>query len=73
MSKQLAQARYGVIDGDSMKLVWGEAYAVANHIIGARRGDRHFIQRGTYKETNDIQVIEAVASALRRMFQEVSS
>ena len=72
MSKQLAHSKYGVIDGESMKLVWGEAYEVANQIIGARQGDRHFIKRGTYKETNDIQVIDAVASALRRMFQEVS-
>jgi hypothetical protein len=71
-SKQLAQAKYGVIDSESMKLVWGEAYAVANQIIGARPGDRHYIKRGTYKETNDIQVIDAVASALRRMFQEAS-
>ena len=72
MSKQLAQTKYGVIDGESMKRVWGEAYEVANQIIGARPGDRHFIKRGTYKGTNDIQVIDAVASALRRMFQEVS-
>ena len=72
MSKRLAQTKYGVIDSESMKLVWGEAYAVANQIIGTRPGDRHFIRRGIYKETNDIQIIDAVASALRRLFQEVS-
>ncbi len=72
-SKQLAQAKYGAINGDTMKLVWGEIYTLANGLIGARPGDRHYIRRGVYKETNDIQVIDAVASAVGRLFQEVAA
>jgi hypothetical protein len=72
-SKQLAQAKYGTINGETMKLVWGEIYNLANHLIGARPGDRHYIRRGVYKETNDIQVIDAVASAVSRLFQEVAA
>ena len=72
-SKQLAQTKYGAINGETMKLVWGEIYNLANQLIGARPGDRHYIRRGVYKETNDIQVIDAVASAVARLFQEVAA
>jgi superfamily II DNA or RNA helicase len=70
-SKQYAMAKHGVVDKPAMQLTWGEIYDRANKLIGARRGDRYFIDSDRYTTTNDIQVVDAVAGALSRMMEEI--
>ncbi len=72
MSKQTAKTKFGEVNSDSMKMIWREAYSIANSLIGANHGDRHFITSAVYKSTNDIQVIDAVGGGIRRIWQEVS-
>jgi hypothetical protein len=71
MAKRLAKHRTGVVDSDSMRNAWKDAYAMANQLIGARQGSRHFITSQLYRDTNDIQVIDAVNCAISRLWQGV--
>lgn len=73
MAKQIAMSRTGRVDGDSMRCTWRDIYGVANELIGARRGSRHYITSRFYRETNDIQVVDAVNCAINRMWQRVSA
>jgi superfamily II DNA or RNA helicase len=73
MAKQLAKSRAGVVDSDSMRAAWKEIYETANQLIGARFGSRHFITGNVYRETNDIQVIDAVNCAINRMWKGVAA
>ena len=60
-----------MVDSDSMRNAWKDAYAMANQLIGARQGSRHFITSQLYRDTNDIQVIDAVNCAINRLWQGV--
>ena len=71
-SKQYATQKYGRVDGESMRATWVEVYARANKLIGAKQGDRYFINSDRYKASNDVQVIDAVAGAITRMIQEIN-
>jgi len=73
IAKELAFYASGTVDRDSMRAVWKEIYATANRLIGASRGSRHFITSQLYKETNDIQVVDAVNCAVHRMCKEVAA
>lgn len=73
MAKRLAMSRSGVVDSDSMRGTWKEIYSVANQLIGARPGSRHFITGTLYRETNDIQVVDAVNCAINRLWQGVTA
>jgi transcription elongation factor Elf1 len=73
MAKRLAQARTGVVDSDSMRSTWRDIYQTANQLIGARFGSRHFITGKVYRETNDIQVVDAVNCAINRLWQGVAA
>lgn len=73
MAKRIAMSRTGRVDGDSMRCTWRDIYGVANELIGARRGSRHYITSRFYRETNDIQVVDAVNCAINRMWQRVSA
>ena len=73
MAKRLAMSRTKKVDGDSMRSTWGEIYAMANQLIGARPGSRHYITGKLYRETNDIQVIDAVNCAINRLWQGVAA
>jgi len=67
IAKDLAFERAGAVDGDSMRSVWKEIYTTANRLIGANRGSRHYITGQVYRETNDLQVVDAVNCAIKRM------
>lgn len=73
MAKRLAMSRAGVVDADSMRSTWKEVYAMANRLIGARYGSRHFITGKLYRDTNDIQLVDAVNCAINRIWQGVSA
>jgi superfamily II DNA or RNA helicase len=73
MAKRLAMTRAGTVDSDSMRSTWKDAYAMANQLIGARPGSRHFITSQLYRETNDIQVVDAVNCAINRLWQGVAA
>ena len=73
MAKRLAQSRAGAINSDSMRAAWKEIYEMANQLIGARVGSRHFITSKIYRETNDIQVVDAVNCAINRLWQGVAA
>ncbi|MFO7595935.1 MAG: HNH endonuclease [Desulfocurvibacter africanus] len=73
MAKRLANLRAGVVDSDSMRTAWMEIYQTANQLIGARLGSRHFITGKLYRETNDIQVVDAVNCAINRLWQGVAA
>lgn len=73
IAKDLAFDRAGAVDGDSMRSVWKEIYTTANRLIGANRGSRHYITGRIYRETNDLQVVDAVNCAVKRMRNGVAA
>lgn len=67
LAKQLAVAKTGQIDADSMKAAWKDIYSTANRLIGASSGSRHFITSQVYRETNDLQIVDAVNCAIKQL------
>jgi len=79
MVKRYARMVYGKVDSESMKAAWGEVYRRVNSDIRASRGDWHYIDSSTYRNTTDVKVLEVVGIAVETLWadhqrkQEVSA
>lgn len=68
--KRYARMVYGRVDSEAMKAAWGVVYQRVNADIRASRGDWHYIDSFTYRNTNDVKKIEVVGMAVEALWAE---